>query len=323
MTTSWLPTRERLDPQPDRADRARTAWQRGSSLGLSSVSVGQPARAHLVGTEVERPAGRARVLAGTGSGATAAAGRPTRFSARAGGDGARVVAPSSNRPSQEGLHADFGRIAEAAALPLVLGFGRHGPTGRPGRDDLRGTGPGRRRRPARLGVGLGRRGRCRHREQDLRPGIGCVRRDRVGSEGRGLASAFETPRRRPKRRNLDDAAAPSRDLRAGVGSGRRGIFRRHEQDFLLSVGFARRGRVDRLAGEGFLRVGPGRRRVVHPRDRPDHPRVETMRGEVEPPDRSDSEPVVNLEVWTISSASPRTGAKPCTSSASTSTRTLS
>ncbi|MBV8231315.1 MAG: dihydrodipicolinate synthase family protein, partial [Planctomycetaceae bacterium] len=157
----------------------KTARQRGSGLGLSGISGGQPARAHLVGTEVERPAGRARVRAGTGSGATAAAVRPTRFAARAGGDRARVVAPSSNRPSQEGLYAHFGRIAEAAALPLVLGFGRHGPTGRPGRDDLRGAGPGRRRRPARLGVGSGRRGRCRHREQDLRPGIGFVRRDRI------------------------------------------------------------------------------------------------------------------------------------------------
>ncbi|MBV8230176.1 MAG: dihydrodipicolinate synthase family protein, partial [Planctomycetaceae bacterium] len=128
MTTSWLPTRERLDPKPDRADRARTARQRCSSLGLSSVSVGQPARAHLVGTEVERPAGRARVRAGTGSSATAAAVRLTRFAARAGADGALVAAPSTDRPSQEGLHAHFGRIAEAAEWPLVLGFDRHGPT---------------------------------------------------------------------------------------------------------------------------------------------------------------------------------------------------
>ncbi|MBV8078657.1 MAG: hypothetical protein JO284_19780, partial [Planctomycetaceae bacterium] len=111
-----------------------------------------------------------------------------------------VVAPSSNRPSQEGLYARFGRIAEAAELPLVLGFDRHGPTGRPGCDDLRGIGPGRRRRPAHLGVGSGRRGRYRQREQELRPGIGGARRDRVGSEGRGRASAFEAPRRRPRRR---------------------------------------------------------------------------------------------------------------------------
>ncbi|MBV8554419.1 MAG: dihydrodipicolinate synthase family protein [Planctomycetaceae bacterium] len=225
----------------------------GKHRGFSGVSVGQPAWAHLVGTEVEQSAGRARVRAGTGSSATAAAVRLMRFAAPA-GDGARVAAPSSNRPSQEGLYARFERIAEAAELPLVLGFGW-------------------RRRPARRGVGFGRRGRFRQREQDLRPGIGCARRHRVGSDGRGLASAFETPRRRPKRRGLDDVPATPSDLRAGVGFGRRGRCRRHEPDFLLDVGFARYGRVVRLAGEGCLEVGSGRRRDVQPRDRPDRPRV--------------------------------------------------
>ena len=74
----------------------------------------------LIAVVVEQAAGRARVLAGTGSSATAEAVRLTRFAARAGADGALVVAPYYNRPSQEGLYAHFGRIAEAAELPLVL-----------------------------------------------------------------------------------------------------------------------------------------------------------------------------------------------------------
>jgi 4-hydroxy-tetrahydrodipicolinate synthase len=74
----------------------------------------------LIAVVVEQAAGRARVLAGTGSSATAEAVRLTRLAARAGADGALVVAPSYNRPSQEGLYAHFGRIAEAAELPLVL-----------------------------------------------------------------------------------------------------------------------------------------------------------------------------------------------------------
>jgi len=61
----------------------------------------------------------------------------------------------------------------------------------------------------------------------------------TGSDGRGLASAFETPERRSKHRGLDDVPATPLDLQAGVGTGRRGRFRRHEQDFLLSVGFGR------------------------------------------------------------------------------------
>ena len=69
---------------------------------------------------VERASGRARVLAGTGSNSTAEAVRLTRFAAKAGADGALVVAPYYNRPTQEGLFAHFSKIAESVALPIVL-----------------------------------------------------------------------------------------------------------------------------------------------------------------------------------------------------------
>ncbi len=59
----------------------------------------------VIATVVDRAAGRARVLAGTGSNATAEAVRLTRFAARAGADGALLVAPYYNRPTQEGLYA--------------------------------------------------------------------------------------------------------------------------------------------------------------------------------------------------------------------------
>ncbi|MBV8608126.1 MAG: dihydrodipicolinate synthase family protein, partial [Singulisphaera sp.] len=68
----------------------------------------------MVGIEVEQADSRARVRDGTGSSATAEAVRLMRFATRAGADGALVIAPFSNRPSQEGLYAHFGRIAEAA-----------------------------------------------------------------------------------------------------------------------------------------------------------------------------------------------------------------
>lgn len=69
---------------------------------------------------VERAAGRVRVLAGTGSNSTAEAVRLTKFAARAGADGALVVSPYYNRPTQEGLYAHFARIAESVDLPIVL-----------------------------------------------------------------------------------------------------------------------------------------------------------------------------------------------------------
>ena len=74
----------------------------------------------MIAAVVERAAGRAKVLAGTGSNATAEAVRLTRFAARAGADGALLVAPYYNRPTQEGMYAHFARIAESVDLPLVL-----------------------------------------------------------------------------------------------------------------------------------------------------------------------------------------------------------
>src|SRR5438552_5017651 len=59
----------------------------------------------VIATVVERAAGRAKVIPGTGSNATAEAIRLTRFAAKAGADGALLVSPYYNRPMQEGLFA--------------------------------------------------------------------------------------------------------------------------------------------------------------------------------------------------------------------------
>ncbi|MDR3635965.1 MAG: 4-hydroxy-tetrahydrodipicolinate synthase [Isosphaeraceae bacterium] len=74
----------------------------------------------VVATVVERAAGRVHVVAGSGSNSTAEAVRLTRFAARAGADGALLVAPYYNRPNQDGLYAHYARIAESVDLPLVL-----------------------------------------------------------------------------------------------------------------------------------------------------------------------------------------------------------
>jgi 4-hydroxy-tetrahydrodipicolinate synthase len=83
----------------------------------------------VIALVVETAAGRARVMPGTGSNATAEAIRLTRFAARAGADGALLVAPYYNRPNQEGLYRHFATIAEAVDLPLVL-YNIPGRTGR-------------------------------------------------------------------------------------------------------------------------------------------------------------------------------------------------
>jgi len=65
-------------------------------------------------------AGRVRVIAGCGAAATDKAIDMVRHAKTVGADGALVVTPYYNRPSQAGLAAHFEAIAEAVQLPLVL-----------------------------------------------------------------------------------------------------------------------------------------------------------------------------------------------------------
>src|SRR5438445_6117920 len=63
---------------------------------------------------------RCVVLAGTGSNATHHAVADTKMAEKLGADGALLVAPYYNKPSQEGLFRHFKAIAEATALPILL-----------------------------------------------------------------------------------------------------------------------------------------------------------------------------------------------------------
>lgn len=74
----------------------------------------------VIAAVVRRARGRAKVIAGTGSNNTAEAVALTRFAKEAGADGALVITPYYNRPSQEGLFRHFKTVAEAAPIPIVL-----------------------------------------------------------------------------------------------------------------------------------------------------------------------------------------------------------
>lgn len=65
-------------------------------------------------------AGRVRVIAGAGSSATDKAIDLVRHAKTVGADGALVVTPYYNRPSQEGMARHFEAIAEAVQLPVLL-----------------------------------------------------------------------------------------------------------------------------------------------------------------------------------------------------------
>src|SRR6266567_3703567 len=64
--------------------------------------------------------GRCKLLAGTGTNSTRDAIEATKFAEKAGVDGALLVAPYYNKPSQEGLFRHFKAIADATSLPIML-----------------------------------------------------------------------------------------------------------------------------------------------------------------------------------------------------------
>lgn len=68
---------------------------------------------------IDQARGRVPVLAGAGSNNTAEAIRLARFAKKAGADGALLITPYYNKPTQEGLYRHFKAIAEAVDLPLV------------------------------------------------------------------------------------------------------------------------------------------------------------------------------------------------------------
>lgn len=91
-------------------------------MGTTGESASLTADEHkrVVELCVQVAAGRTRVIAGTGSSATDKAIELARFAKTVGADGALIVTPYYNRPSQAGLAQHFEAIAEAVQLPVLL-----------------------------------------------------------------------------------------------------------------------------------------------------------------------------------------------------------
>lgn len=60
------------------------------------------------------------VIAGTGSNSTEEAVTLTREAEKAGADGALLISPYYNRPTQEGIYQHYKRVASSAGLPLII-----------------------------------------------------------------------------------------------------------------------------------------------------------------------------------------------------------
>ena len=68
---------------------------------------------------IDQTKGRVPVLAGAGSNNTTEAIHLAHFAKEAGADGALLITPYYNKPTQEGLYLHFKAIAQAVDLPLV------------------------------------------------------------------------------------------------------------------------------------------------------------------------------------------------------------
>jgi 4-hydroxy-tetrahydrodipicolinate synthase len=69
---------------------------------------------------IEAADGRVPVIAGTGSNSTREAVELTRHAKVAGADGALVVTPYYNKPTQEGLYLHYKTINDSADIPIVI-----------------------------------------------------------------------------------------------------------------------------------------------------------------------------------------------------------
>lgn len=69
---------------------------------------------------VDQVKGRVPVLAGAGSNNTAEAVELTRFAKEAGADGALLITPYYNKPTQEGLYQHFKCIAAEVSMPFIV-----------------------------------------------------------------------------------------------------------------------------------------------------------------------------------------------------------
>ncbi len=87
----------------------------GEAATLSHTEDGQIVR-HVI----DVAAGRVPVIAGTGSNSTRVAVGRTCEAAEAGADGALLISPYYNKPTQDGIFHHFRTVAEDSGLPLVL-----------------------------------------------------------------------------------------------------------------------------------------------------------------------------------------------------------
>ncbi|MCP5056826.1 MAG: 4-hydroxy-tetrahydrodipicolinate synthase [bacterium] len=90
----------------------------GSTGESATLSHGEHRR--VIEVVVAAARGRVQVVAGTGSNSTLEAIELTRHAKEAGADGALLISPYYNKPTQEGILRHYAAIAAETAFPLVV-----------------------------------------------------------------------------------------------------------------------------------------------------------------------------------------------------------
>ena len=85
-----------------------------------SATLNHAEHAEVIGITVETCKGQIPVLAGTGSNATHEAVELTQRAQKLGADGALLLTPYYNKPTQEGLYQHFSTVAKETDLPIML-----------------------------------------------------------------------------------------------------------------------------------------------------------------------------------------------------------
>lgn len=85
-----------------------------------SATLSHDEHERVIAFTIEKAQKRLKVIAGTGSNSTKESCKLTRFAAENGADGALLIAPYYNKPTQEGLYAHYAAIAEATDLPQLV-----------------------------------------------------------------------------------------------------------------------------------------------------------------------------------------------------------
>lgn len=74
----------------------------------------------VIRTVIKAVRGRVPVIAGTGSNSTDEAVRLTKEAERSGADGALMISPYYNRPTQEGIYQHYKKVASEVGIPIIV-----------------------------------------------------------------------------------------------------------------------------------------------------------------------------------------------------------